>query len=848
METEGKISVFSFLTFLIIAMIKLINTFNNYSRAILKRLVPSFVGMLRVKAGRPLVNHMLNMVLLVRGSITNSLVKVIVSYVRFLYVLNKQNGSAFTAKYLKAATSLLMQSISGKKHKSSQEMGLAVSRTRRGLPRFIPAIHRSHIRQGNVFYIRLWLTLLSVYRVLDFTGPLSIKTIVTPVEAVINFDEVKWAVHDLRIKDKVRSPSGVLIPFWISSSSPTSTKVIRDGDKVILPSSYSTSISAMIKAAYAWAQHPELLRAYLLIAKTAKLTGPVVQFMDFVLFCRGSFKLPFTLCAYEANYKKVTLVGSWLVDSISLGKLGFKVEPAGKIRVFAMVDCFTQWLMKPFHDSLFGFLQTLNTDATFDQSASVKSFAQYLYDRKITNIYSFDLTAATDKIPVSVQSVIMTHAFWMHGLGDAWKALLVDRWYDLPSCSWDPSAGLARRLGFDPTNLPDNVRCTMFNWKDQKQSFVTSVRYAVGQPMGALSSWAMLAVTHHCMVAIAARRVGMIGFEGYRVLGDDLVIADDSVAQAYLALCSEWGVGINLSKSVISNNGSFEFAKRFYFKYQDVSGLSFKEMSVAKWDIRALLQMFLRISGFRNIRVSELLSFLGHGYKALSRIDTVYSKMGNGMRRALFLVTYPGLPFSKFHSHEDWLKSKAYNQSSSLVFPKEAKEIIVKAIIDMAGKIPPYKLPSKSMNFLDLIHSFVGFDTVTTSTIDPLTGKPMRELKPHTRYIKGDFLDKKRKEPYEPFIMQFAWAFKPLFDILWEHFNKILTDLRSEYRSHRHLMDMDLTNLWLSYDRIESVSKDLANLSEYRTIKDVQTLGNSKILKHAFNVRKTIMAFSKESR
>jgi len=33
-------------------------------------------------------------------------------------------------------------------------------------------------------------------------------------------------------------------------------------------------------------------------------------------------------------------------------------------------------------------------------------------------------------------------------------------------------------------------------------------RYAVGQPMGALSSWAMLALTHHCLVQVAALRVG----------------------------------------------------------------------------------------------------------------------------------------------------------------------------------------------------------------------------------------------------------------------------------------------------------------------------------------------------
>jgi len=50
-----------------------------------------------------------------------------------------------------------------------------------------------------------------------------------------------------------------------------------------------------------------------------------------------------------------------------------------------------------------------------------------------------------------------------------------------------------------PDGLPSGVR---------KVSVPSKVRYAVGQPMGALSSWAMLALTHHLIVAMAARRVG----------------------------------------------------------------------------------------------------------------------------------------------------------------------------------------------------------------------------------------------------------------------------------------------------------------------------------------------------
>jgi len=57
-------------------------------------------------------------------------------------------------------------------------------------------------------------------------------------------------------------------------------------------------------------------------------------------------------------------------------------------------------------------------------------------------------------------------------VADVWARLLVDRDYVLPKTKYAPQ---------------------------------TNVRYAVGQPMGALSSWGMLAVTHHLIVQLAAR-------------------------------------------------------------------------------------------------------------------------------------------------------------------------------------------------------------------------------------------------------------------------------------------------------------------------------------------------------
>jgi len=92
------------------------------------------------------------------------------------------------------------------------------------------------------------------------------------------------------------------------------------------------------------------------------------------------------------------------------------------------------------------------------------------------------------------------------------------------------------------------------------------IKYAVGQPMGAYSSWAMLALTHHVIVQMAAKRAGWAEdhFSRYAVLGDDLVIADEGVGTSYLSIMAELGVGISMHKSIVSRNGLLEFAKRIH--------------------------------------------------------------------------------------------------------------------------------------------------------------------------------------------------------------------------------------------------------------------------------------------
>ena len=47
-----------------------------------------------------------------------------------------------------------------------------------------------------------------------------------------------------------------------------------------------------------------------------------------------------------------------------VGKVGVKVEPAGKTRLFMMLDCTSQRLLKPLHDWVFSVLRLIPFAAT----------------------------------------------------------------------------------------------------------------------------------------------------------------------------------------------------------------------------------------------------------------------------------------------------------------------------------------------------------------------------------------------------------------------------------------------------------------------------------------------------
>lgn len=117
---------------------------------------------------------------------------------------------------------------------------------------------------------------------------------------------------------------------------------------------------------------------------------------------------------------------------------------------------------------------------------------QHQYGDKPKGLFSsIDLSAATDRLPISLQVSVLKVLLKdlvpdSQQFAEAWRDLLVGRKY---------SVGLK----------PQFSKKSEFTIPGDIPEFVT---YTVGQPMGALSSWAMLAITHHAMMQFSASQCG----------------------------------------------------------------------------------------------------------------------------------------------------------------------------------------------------------------------------------------------------------------------------------------------------------------------------------------------------
>jgi hypothetical protein len=296
-----------------------------------------------------------------------------------------------------------------------------------------------------------------------------------------------------------------------------------------------------------------------------------------------------------------TLKGA--ITSPVLGRLHAINEAAGKVRVVAICDYWTQVLCKPIHEFLFSVLKLLTTDGTFDQQGAVDSFAKEGY----TDIICYDLTAATDMIPLQLYQIVVGR-FIGEQLAQKWVSLLSDRLFLKPR---DHLKAIAEG------SLPKETS--------------TKIKYSRGQPMGALSSWAGLAIVHHALILFAGYRAGIerTAMLAYRVLGDDVLFGNLALANAYRDVCKLFGIPIGDYKSYKSNKGLMNFASQTLLGTENISPVSFKEvLSATTWARR--LEVARRImhrygsKGQSLLRLSVTAPMWGHLTAELSGVKATH--------------------------------------------------------------------------------------------------------------------------------------------------------------------------------------------------------------------------------
>lgn len=198
-------------------------------------------------------------------------------------------------------------------------------------------------------------------------------------------------------------------------------------------------------------------------------------------------------------------------------RLSIKDEAWTKRRIFAICDWFSQSSLKGLHKHLFKWLRSRQEDGTFDQDRVSSIVKDWSTGSGFPE--SADLSAATDSIPVEVQSEILSQIV-SQKFAMLWRTICCDRDFEIP-------------------NSTDRIR------------------YNTGQPMGILSSWAMLAVWHHSMVLTSMKYLGLERIEGqarFTIIGDDVAMLGTDLFRIYNELVSTMqGVGISKIKGYHSD-------------------------------------------------------------------------------------------------------------------------------------------------------------------------------------------------------------------------------------------------------------------------------------------------------
>lgn len=356
----------------------------------------------------------------------------------------------------------------------------------------------------------------------------------------------------------------------------------------------------------------------------------------------------------------------------SISKISEKIEVGGKVRLFAVIDYLTQCAMSGLHSYIFKWLKGLPEDSTHDHNKAAQLAKSLTVSGDRLHLYSVDLSTATDRLPLLLQASFIRIILGPE-YSKLWSSLMVDRDFD---------------------------------YHDSK------LRYAVGQPMGALSSWAMLALTHHMIVRTCFKLCGKSYHGKYSIIGDDVFLVGDDVFQIYKLIMSEiLRVPISPTKgydqSIVSGQNPMmegdtsviEIAKRVFYNGYEISGISpniLKESFAYPASFCQLLMIasnkLTYVGEDATVAVSQVLALSQLTFRPIESVQTVMlpSTPAHALLRGevgvfgLEMIKY--IPWVFDNSIAEKLKVNIYNQMAARL--KDSLEKSLEKIISFTREVP----------------------------------------------------------------------------------------------------------------------------------------------------------------
>lgn len=625
--------------------------FNNFRMLFNKCYTLSSIRWQRVlEDSRIMISILQKILLMIQDKLNKETCIATYLFTKNVMKLARKSGFLFTALYLKQCGSCL-QTAYGGVHTPPSQLPVFVALNRKGFPTIIPSFHRRKIIKRDDEadrLVQLYLSFFTINKIIKLAKKVSyentLKSIVEPTDleaASVWCGEFRTHLRKLIVRylpfvSTIPLNQGMSwTPTW--KSLPTHRRVREVFREVIQENKLPRRLVSCFPSLLFELNDFSFLMERVHVSEDHFSQGVLwPSYTRYAMDPRNTSITNYLLDKFEATAGPQLPSYHQIKEAPICGRLGQSIEGGGKRRIFAIGNYINQRLLHPVHNWLMSVLSCLPTDGTFNQDKPLDNLVGEQH------CFSFDLKSATDRWPLQIMFEVMS--------------MLFDRSF---------ASSVRSCLALNLFEVPF--------WKGKQKQ---TVSFVAGQPLGYYSSWPLFSLSHHMLIWWCAEQIYPGDrFIRYGVLGDDVVICDSRVASLYSSTLTRLNIQISLQKSLISDTGCAEFAKRLRIHNlaKDVSPLSVRAF-LNFYHPFGLISLGLK---YHNKRFSTLARIGGAGYKQLAKIDRQknarFSRLWSMHLKALLSKGSLELWLGRGQPLNPYIRGIIINKMRNKMIPKDIK-------------------------------------------------------------------------------------------------------------------------------------------------------------------------------